>query len=117
MDGKALQKLVSSTPPRCLRRLTAKPVTMPAKWGYGVAMRWDVAAAWKLACPCGRRHGQLLGHPLAVLNPAAAGDKSFVSPFAFRCATCDMTTKFLDTDVDGTGAELARLEGSGVGCT
>src|SRR5262245_29150419 len=89
---------------------------MPATWGRGVAMPWDVAAAWKLACPCGKGQGALLGHPLAALKPEAAGDKSFVSPFAFRCARCEMTTKFLDTDVDGTGAELARLEGSDVGC-
>lgn len=115
MNGKALEKLVCSTPPRCLRRLTAKRVPMPAQWGWGVAMRWDAAAAWKLACRCGRGKGWLLGHPLAALNPEAAGDKSFVSPFAFRCARCDQTTKFLDTDVDGTGAELARLEESGVG--
>jgi hypothetical protein len=115
VNGKALQKLVRSTPPRCLRRLTAKRVPLPAKWGHGVALRWDVAAAWKLACPCGKGQGALLGHPLAALQPGAAGDKSFVSPFAFRCGRCGKTTKFLDTDVDGTGAELARLEGSDVG--
>jgi hypothetical protein len=85
--------------------------------GRGVATRQDVAAAWKLACPCGKGKGALLGHPLAALNSEAAGDKSFVSPFAFRCWRCDQTTKFLDTNVDGTGAELARLKGAGVGCT
>ena len=39
MNGNALQKLVRSTPPRCLRRLTAKRVPMPATWGRGVATR------------------------------------------------------------------------------
>jgi len=116
MHGKALQTLVRSTPPRCLRRLTAKGVPVPAPWGRGVATRWDAAAAWKLSCPCGKRQGALLGHPLAAVNPAAAGDKSFVGPFSFRCARCDQTTKFLDTGVDGAGAELARLEGDDIGC-
>src|SRR5262245_39653255 len=94
----------------------AKRVPVRLRWGHGVAMRWDVAAAWKLACPCGKAQGALLGHPLAALSPQAAGDNSFVSPFAFRCARCDKTTRFLATGVDGTGAELARLEGAGVGC-
>jgi hypothetical protein len=117
MDGKALQKLIDSKPPRCLRRLTAKPAPVPAEWGRGVAMRWDAASAWKLACPCGRRKGWLLGHPLASVNPKVVRDRSFVSPFSFRCGTCDGTTKFLDTDVDGAAAELARLEDTDVGGT
>ncbi|MBO0698148.1 MAG: hypothetical protein J2P46_07125 [Zavarzinella sp.] len=116
MHTKALQHLVHSTPPRCLRRLRAKRVPVPAKWGNGVAMRWDVAAAWRLACRCGSGEGALLGHPLAALSPEAAGDHSFVSPFAFRCARCGKTTKILDTDVDGTGAELAKLDGDDIGC-
>jgi hypothetical protein len=58
-----------------------------------------------------------MARPVAtVLIPAAAGDNTFVSPFSFRCAHCDRTTKFLDTNVDGTGAELAKLEGDDVGC-
>jgi hypothetical protein len=116
VNEKALQRLVRSRPPRCLRRLTTRRVPVPAKWGHGVAMRWDAAAAWKLACPCGKAQGALLGHPLADLNPEVPRDKSFVSPFSFRCARCDLTTKFLDTDVDGTGAELARLDGDDIGC-
>jgi hypothetical protein len=115
VNRKVLQKLVRLTPPRCLRRLKAKRVPMPAKWGSGVAMRWDVAAAWKLVCPCGAGEGTVLGHPLAALNPEAAGDKSFVGPFSLRCARCGKTAKFLDTDVDGTAAELAKLEGSDIG--
>jgi hypothetical protein len=40
----------------------------------------------------------------------------FVSPFSFQCSRCGTATEFLDTDDDGTGAELAKLEGSDIGC-
>jgi hypothetical protein len=60
--------------------------------------------------------GQILGHPLAALNRKLAGETMFVSPFAFRCGGCGKSTKLLDTDTDGTAAELARLDGDAVGC-
>jgi hypothetical protein len=112
----AIRKLVRSTPPRCLRGFQAKRVPVRARWGYGVATRWDVAAAWKLVCPCGSEEGTVLGHPLAGLNPQAEGDPSFVSPFSFQCGRCRKATRFLDTDADGAGAELAKLEGEDLGC-
>jgi predicted RNA-binding Zn-ribbon protein involved in translation (DUF1610 family) len=116
VNRKALKDLVHSTPPRCLRRFRATQVRLPAAWGQGVAMRWDVGVAWEVACPCGSREGVVLGHPLTALNPGLAGEKLFVSPFAFKCGGCGKATKLLDTDTDGTAAELARLDGDDDGC-
>jgi hypothetical protein len=57
-----------------------------------------------------------LGHPLGELKPDFEEVPLFVSPLAFECARCGVATEFLDTDVDGTGAELAKLEGADIGC-
>jgi hypothetical protein len=110
VNRKAIRKLIRSTPPRCLRRFKAKLVRVPAKWDH------DLITAWKLVCPCGSSEGTVIGHPLAKLKPGFEDDPLFVSPFSFRCSRCRKGTKFLDTDADGTGAELARLEGDDIGC-
>jgi hypothetical protein len=110
VNRKAILKLIRSTPPRCLRGFQAKRVPVPAKGDH------DLVTAWKLVCPCGSSEGTVLGHPLAKLQPGSEDDPMFVSPFSFRCSRCRKQARFLDTDADGAGAELAKLEGSDVGC-
>ncbi len=108
MDNKSILALIRSTPPRCLRRFRA--VLVPA------AKSRDLVTAWKLVCRCGSAEGAVLGHPLGDLKPGFEEVPLFVSPLSFRCARCGAVTKLLDTDADGTGAELARLNGSAIGC-
>jgi hypothetical protein len=103
-------RLIRSTPPRCLRRFDAERVPVPAKWTH------DLVTAWKLVCRCGSSEGAILGHPLGQLKPGFEESPLFVSPFTFQCSECGTATEFLDTDADGTGAELAKLDGSEIGC-
>lgn len=57
-----------------------------------------------------------MGHALGKLKPGFEEVPLFVSPLAFQCVQCGVSTEFLDTDVDGTGAELRKLLGSDIGC-
>jgi hypothetical protein len=110
VNQKHILKLIRSTPPRCLQRFSATRVRVPGQKAD------DLVTAWKLLCPCGSGEGTVIGHPLAKLKPESEDDPMFVSPFSFRCSQCEKRTPFLDTDADGTGAELAKLEGSDIGC-
>jgi hypothetical protein len=110
MDRMSILRLISSTPPRCVRRFKAERVPVPVEWEH------DLVAAWKLVCPCGASEGAVLGHPLSEMKPDYEGEPLFVSPFSFQCLGCGISTEFLDTAADGTGAELAKLEGSDIGC-
>jgi hypothetical protein len=110
LDNEQILRLIQSTPPRCLQRFKPELVPVPAKW------RHDLITAWKLVCHCGAAVGTIIGHPLRKLNPGIADDSMFVSPFSFHCAGCGTTDAFLDTGADGTGAELAKLEGADIGC-
>jgi hypothetical protein len=110
LDNEVIMRLIRCMPPRCLRRFDADLVPVPVKWKH------DLITAWKLVCRCGSSEGTIIGHPLGELKPRFADDPMFVSPFAFQCSGCGTATEFLDTDVDGTGAELAKLDGSNIGC-
>jgi len=103
-----INRIIESRPPRCLRRFRPKLLPMPTRAKY------DLIAAWRLVCECRSSQGTVLGHPLAQLKK---GENSpmFVSPFAFKCGKCRKTTKFLDTRVDGAGAELGKLAKSKYG--
>lgn len=110
MDRVSISRLISSTPPRCLRRFRVDPVPMP------VNSDDTLVAAWRLVCSCGATEGAVLGHPLSELKPGYDDELLFVSPFSFQCPRCGLSTEFLDTAADGTGAELAKLKGAGIGC-
>jgi hypothetical protein len=85
-------------------------VSMPAR------PRYDLRTTWRLACPCGSNQGSVIGHPIRLLKAGAEDSPQFVSPFSFKCGACGKRARFLDTAVDGTGAELGRLAGSEYGC-
>jgi hypothetical protein len=110
LTHKKIRRVIRPTPPRCLRRFEAKRVRVPAKWAR------DLVAIWKLVCPCGSGEGTVIGHPLGKLKRGFKANSLFVSPFTFLCGRCGKRTRFLDTDADGAGAELARLDGDDIGC-
>lgn len=110
LSDEAILQLIRTVPPRCLQRFGVEPVSAPADWDH------DLVTAWKLACPCGESKGEVLGHPLRDLKPGVEDSDLFVSPFSFQCSECGKSTPLFDTDTDGTGAELAKLEGSDIGC-
>jgi hypothetical protein len=82
---------------------------MPAK------PRYDIRTTWRLVCSCGTNQGSVIGHPIKLLKPEAEDSPLFVSPFSFKCGACGKRSRFLDTAVDGTGAELGKLAGSADG--
>lgn len=110
MDRESILRLIRSKPPRCISRFKAELLPPREEWKY------DLITEWKLVCPCGSGEGATLGHPLGELKPGFEEVPLFVSPLAFQCARCGVATEFLDTDLDGAGAELAKLEGSDIGC-
>lgn len=110
LDHDSILRLIRSTPPRCIRRFQAERVEPPEEWGH------DLVTAWRLVCPCGSGERASLGHPLGELKPGFGAAMLFVSPLAFQCVRCEVVTEYLDTDADGTGAELAKLEGEDIGC-
>jgi hypothetical protein len=110
VDQESILRLIRSRPPRCLRRFKAEFLPPQEEW------KDDLITEWKLVCLCGSSEGASLGHPLGELKPGFEEVPLFVSPLAFQCARCGVATEFLDTDADGTGAELAKLNGSDLGC-
>lgn len=98
-------EFLSRTPPRCLKDLQPKALSVSADEVY-----------WQLQCTCGSDEGVILGHPLGDLKPGFEESQLLVSPFRFRCEKCAREVEFLDTNVHGEGSEFATAEGSENGC-
>jgi hypothetical protein len=111
MDEAEILRLISTTPPRCARRFRTRRVPPPERWNH------DLVAGWKLECPCDCSEGAVFGYRLGHFKPGFEGSSLFITPMAFHCAVCRRVTEIIDTDEDGAGAELAKLEGADSGCT
>jgi hypothetical protein len=99
-----IESHVSATPPGCLLAFRVLPAVSRRPPNNSFSTTWD------LACRCGCENGNLLGHPLGALNPNYGGGL-FVSPLAFKCASCQQMSEILDTKVHGYHAEVAKIEG------
>jgi Leucine-rich repeat (LRR) protein len=72
--------------------------------------RSEGEVSFQLACRCGHKKGEILGHPLTKV--ASEGKKKgqpgdlFVGPLAFRCHQCGATTSIIDTDEHGYNAQI-----------
>jgi hypothetical protein len=116
-EVKRLAKRLRSTPPSCVGgiRLTRARFPIAPSRVKSYCMDWEhaVKSVWRLGCACGAERGRVLGYPLHEWIPDF-DDPIFIGPLAFECSACGKVTEFLDTDVDGYHANVAKFQG-GVG--
>ncbi len=93
---------VQNNPPSCLSGFRVTPAH---------AVPWNDWAGWALACSCGVRNGNLLGHPLVDCDPEYDGPPRFVSPLAFLCSSCGKATEIIDTEQHGYNSEINKAAG------
>ena len=108
-DFDAFVEWLQQTRPSCLSACVATPAVLPEPWDD------NPKSVWQLSCHCGSSSGRLLGYPLKDYNPGYDGPEIFLSPLGFECSACKLVMEFLDTDVHGYHAEIARREGDGCG--
>jgi hypothetical protein len=83
-------------PPRCLRRVAARP------WRAG-----EGCTSFGLVCPqCGADRFRVRGH---YETPVTGGAAVFCSPLVVSCAACESEEEIFDEDKDGLNGEYDRL--------
>lgn len=93
---------VRTTPPGCLAGLSAEPAHDQHRAEF---------IGWSIACKCGGRSLELLGHPMSDIDPGTAYPQGFLSPLAVRCGGCGATTELFDSSQHGYDAEFGKRNG------
>lgn len=100
---------LKNTRPSCLADCVVQPTDLPEPWDE------NPISVWRLECRCGSTSGRLLGYSLKDLDSEYDGPLVLLSPLGFECAECSAVSEFLDTDIHGFHADLARRDGDDEG--